>query len=129
MIWKKELMSVKGRKEEGRRNPYVGIKRSGDVDLVLVGIKVGMTPQVTSDHKLGEHLIDHGIGRVLDDTEDIESRQDGLGEFDVLTERDRRIVAPSNRIRGGDDGTTGLESRHDTGFRDGDRLLFHGFVD
>lgn len=71
----------------------------------------------------------YGIHRVLDHTKDVETGQDGLGELDVLLERDRRIVASPDRVRCSDDGASSLESGDNARLGDGDRLLFHSLVD
>lgn len=83
---------------------------------------------MTSDDKLGEHLVLDGIDGVLDDAKDVKTRKNGLGELDVLLERNRRVVPASDWIGGGDDGAPGLKRRDDSGFGDGDRLLFHGLM-
>lgn len=88
-----------------------------------------MTPQMTSDDELGQHLILDGIDSILDDAEDVESRENGLCEFDVLLEGNGGIVSTSDRICGGDDSTSSLESGDDTSFGDGNGLLLHRFVD
>lgn len=111
-----------------REGTYVEIERRRNVNLVDSGVKVGVTPQVTPDDELGEHLVDDGVGSIFDDAEDVESGKDGLGELDVLTEGDRGVVASSDGIGGGDDGATSLKGRDDTSLGDGDGLLLHRLV-
>lgn len=116
------------RRKEGVGGTHVEVERSGNVDLVRRRIKVGMTSKMTPDDKLGEHLVDDGVGSVLHDTEDVEPGEDGFGEFDVLAERDRGVVASSDRVGGGDDGAASLEGRDDSSLGDGDALLLHRLV-
>lgn len=111
------------------RRAYICVDQTARVDLVDLGVKVGMRPEVAADDKVGEHLVDARVGFVLDHAKDVETGQDRFGELDVLAEGDSRVVASADRIRGGNDGTASLQSRDDAGFRDGDALLFHRFVD
>lgn len=69
------------------------------------------------------------VDGVADDAQDVESRQDGLGQLDVLTEGYCAVVAPANRVSGSDDSAASLQSRDDTSLGDGDSLLLHRFVD
>jgi len=87
-----------------------------------------MASQVTANNESGQQLVHNGIDVVLYHTQHIESRQDRLREFDVLRERDSRVVAPPNRIGRCNNRTPRLECSHDTSFSDGDRLLFHCLV-
>ena len=80
-------------------------------------------------HEVRQSFILFWVHGIADHAEDVEPREDGFGELDVLGKGDGAIVAPSDRIRGGDDGAAGLERSDDASFGDGDGLLFHGFVD
>lgn len=84
---------------------------------------------MAADDKVGQHLVDARIRLVLDDAKDVEPRQDRLGELDVLTEGNCRVVAPADRVGSSDDGAAGLQRGDDASLRDGDALLLHGFVD
>lgn len=108
---------------------HVGIEDIVDVDLVHGRVESGVAAEMAADDKLSEHLVLDGVGLVADNAEDIETRQDRLGELDVLLERDCRVVSSTNRVRGGDDGAAGLQGSDDTRFGDGDGLLLHRLVD
>ena len=81
------------------------------------------------NHEFRQALVFSRIDGVAYDAEDVEAREDGFGEFDVLGEGDSAIVAAADGIGGGDDGAARLEGGDDASFGDGDGLLFHGFVD
>lgn len=81
------------------------------------------------DHKGGETFVDFRVDRVANNTEHIETGENGLCEFDVLGEWDGRVVAAANGIGGSDDGTAGLKGGYNPSLGDGDGLLFHCFVD
>ena len=89
----------------------------------------GVGAGVGGDDEVGEALVVSRVNGVADDAEDVEAGEDGLGELDVLAERDGAVVAAADGVGGGDDGAAGLERRDDAGFGDGDGLLLHGFVD
>lgn len=61
-----------------------------------------MRARVRADDEFGQHLVEHRIGVVLDHAEDVETREDGLGQLDVLRERDRRVCAISRNLRSAD---------------------------
>jgi hypothetical protein len=69
---------------------------------------------VRADNKLGEHLVLNGIDGIADDAEDVETRQNRLGELDVLLEGDGRVVPAADGVGCGDNGTTSLERSNDT---------------
>ena len=83
---------------------------------------------MTVDHKLGQALVFSRVDGVADNTEDVETRQNGLGELDVLTERHGAVVAATDRVGGSHDGTASLQCCDDTSLGDGDGLLLHCFV-
>ena len=72
----------------------VGVQRRADLDLLGL-LEVGMRAGVRADDEFGQHLVEHRVGVVLDDTEDVETREDGLGQLDILRERNRRVCAVS----------------------------------
>lgn len=62
-----------------------------------------MRALVGGDDELGEARVLDRVGVVLDDAEDVEAREDRLGEVDVLGERARAVVAAADGVGGGDD--------------------------
>ena len=83
---------------------------------------------MTVDHKLGQALVFSRVDGVADDTENVETRQNGLGELNILTERHGAVVAATDRVGSGHDGTASLQCCDNTSLRDGDGLLLHCFV-
>lgn len=69
------------------------------------------------------------VAFVKDDEEEVESRHDGSRHGDVGTETDLAVVSPSDGVGCGKDGGARVEGSLDARFGDGDRLLFHRFVD
>ena len=61
-------------------------------------------------------VVGHLVSVVNEDEEQIEPRHDGGAHLNGLS-------------CGGEDGGSGIEVCFDSGLGDGDRLLFHGFVD
>lgn len=116
-------------RRDERTKTHIGVQTRSNADLVNGTIELRMRPQVTSNDELGEHLVLDGVDGILHDAEDVESREDGFRELDVLLEGDRMVVSTSNRVGSGDDGASSLEGGDDSGFGDGDGLLLHGFVD
>ena len=106
-----ELKSANG----SGRETHVLVERGRDRHLVDVLVKARMRAKVRADDKLGKHLVLDRVDRVLDDAEDVEPRKDGLGELDILLERDRRVVPAADRVGGGNDGTPGLKRGDDAG--------------
>lgn len=94
-----------------------------------VGKGLGMRAHVGANDKASQALIGHGVSLVLDDAEDIEAGQDGLGQLDVLGEGQGGVVAAPNGVGRGDDGAAGLQGGDDAGLADADALLLHGLVD
>jgi len=133
MIWKQgRRRRLVGKKErEGRderTKTHIRIQTRRNADLIDGTIELRMRPQVTSYDELGEHLVLDRIDGILHDAEDVESRENGFREFDVLLEGNGRVVSTSDRVGSGDDGASSLEGGDDSGFGDGDGLLLHGFV-
>lgn len=93
---------------------YVGIKRGVDGNLLVSG-KVGVGARVRADNELSQHLVLNWVNGVLDDAENVETRQDGFGELHVLLERNGRVVPSSDRVGSGDNGAARLEGGDDTG--------------
>jgi hypothetical protein len=83
---------------------------------------------VTVHNELRQALIFRGVNGVTNDTEDVETRQNRLGELDVLAERHSAVVATADGVGCSHDSATSLQSCDDTCLRDGDSLLFHCFV-
>lgn len=67
------------------------------------------------DDESGETFVDFRVDRIADDAEHVETREDGLGEFDILREWDSRVVAAADRVGGGDDRAAGLEGGYNAG--------------
>lgn len=107
---------------------HVCIQTRRNLNLVLDAVELWVAPKVASDDKLGEHLILDWVDRVLDNAEDVEPGENGLGELNVLLKWDRWIVSSADWVGGGDNGTPGLEGGDDAGLGDRDRLLLHGLV-
>jgi hypothetical protein len=84
---------------------------------------------VTVHNELGQALVFSRVNGVANDTQDVETRQDGLCKLDVLAERNSTVVATTDRVGGSHDSATSLQRRNNTGLRDGDSLLLHCFVD
>ncbi len=108
---------------------HIRIQCCANLHLILVRVKFGVAPKMTPNDEPREQLVLDGVDRVLDHAQHVEPRQDRLRELHVLLERDRGVVAAPNRVRGGDDGTPGLQRRDDARFGDRDRLLLHRLVD
>ena len=89
----------------------------------------GVCSTVRIDDKGGEAFVLGWVHCVSNDAEDVETGEDRLGQFHVLAKGDGAVVAAADRIGGGDDSAAGLEGGDDACFRNGDGLLFHGFVD
>jgi hypothetical protein len=71
----------------------------------------------------------HAVHHVTNHAQNVETRQNGLGQVNVLREGERGVVATAERIGRGEHGTSRLERGDDASLRDRDRLLLHGFVD
>lgn len=125
MIW---VLVSSGLDRKRKSSAYIGIDSCRHANFVLDRVKVGVTSEMTADHQLGEHLILHRVDCVFHNAKDVESRQDWLGEFDILLEWDGGVVPPSNRVGCGDDGASRLERGDDAGLGDRDGLLLHSFV-
>jgi hypothetical protein len=41
---------------------------------------------MTTDDEFSQEFVDDGVAIIFDDTQDVESRQDGFGQLDVLRE-------------------------------------------
>lgn len=89
----------------------------------------GMMTTMRIDDEFGQLLILHWIVFIFDHTQYIETWQNWFGEIDVLGEGHAWIVTSSDWIGGSDNRTTCLQRCDQTGFGNGNRLLFHGFVD
>lgn len=68
------------------------------------------------------------VGSVENQKEDVETREQSGRQVDVLNRRFARVVATIDRVSGGQDRGTRVESGCDTGLGDGDSLLFHDLV-
>ena len=84
---------------------------------------------MTANHKTSEQLVRNGVNRVFHHAQHVETGENRLGEFDILLERDGRVVPSSNRVSCSDDSASRLQSSDDAGFGDGYGLLFHSLVD
>ena len=89
----------------------------------------GVSAVVGLDDEVGETLIFGWLDSVTDDTQDVETGEDRLCERDIVGERSGAVIPAVDGVGGGDNGTACLEGGDDTGFGDGDGLLFHCFVD
>jgi hypothetical protein len=94
-----------------------------------VGRGARVAARVRLDDKGREALVGDGVDLVAEDAEDVEAREDGVGELDVLREGLAGVVPPADGVGGGHHGAAGLEGRDDAGLGDGDALLLHGLVD
>lgn len=78
-------------------------------------------------------LRDEAVSLLVDvvghDEEEIESREERVGEGDVLVGILVDVVLSVDGVGGGDNGASGVERGVDTGLCDRDGLLFHDFVD
>mmetsp|Transcript_32058 Transcript_32058/g.83970 ORF Transcript_32058/g.83970 Transcript_32058/m.83970 type:complete len:372 (+) Transcript_32058:804-1919(+) len=90
---------------------------------------VGVRALVVPHHKLCQPFVRHRVDHVLHHAENVESRNDGLCEVDVLCKRERRLVLSLDGVGGRDDGAPRLERGDDAGFGDRDGLLLHRLVD
>mmetsp|Transcript_13452 Transcript_13452/g.32049 ORF Transcript_13452/g.32049 Transcript_13452/m.32049 type:complete len:363 (-) Transcript_13452:1629-2717(-) len=98
--------------------------------LVLIHWRIlRVASAVRLDHELCERSVQDGIDGVLDDAEHVEAREDRLRQLHVLVEVQRRVVAPSPRVRGRDHCAPRLEGGDDASLGDGDALLLHRLVD
>jgi hypothetical protein len=61
---------------------------------------------------------------VEDEEEEVETGEEGGGEVDIVDGRDLGVVAAVEGVGGGENGSAGVEGRGDSGFRNGDSLLF-----
>ena len=68
-------------------------------------------------------------GVYLDDEDEVETRQDGGLQVDVLRRRLHVVVAARRRVGGGHHGRARVEHRGDARLGDGDGLLLHRLVD
>ena len=107
---------------------YLGVQRGTHVHLIVLGIKLGVTPQMAAHDKAREELVLHGVDRILDDAEHVKAGQDRLCQLYVLLERHRRVVPPADRVRRRDNGASCLERGDDAGLGYRDGLLLHRFV-
>merc|ERR1719151_582170 len=89
----------------------------------------GVVLHVGCYHKSRQMLISHWVNRVPHNTEDVEPREDWLGEVDVLGESHAWVISSTDWVGRGNDGAPRLQLGHDARLRDGDSLLLHCLVD
>ena len=53
---------------------------------------------VRSQHKPRQLLVLDSVNRVTDNAQDVKTRQDRLGQVDIVAESDGRVVAPADWI-------------------------------
>lgn len=99
-----------------RLDTHIIVDQSVCVHFILLRIEVGVTSSVRTDDKVGQHLVDTRIRLIFHDAKNVETRENGFGEFDILGEGDCRVVAPADRIRSCNDSATSLKSCDDTSF-------------
>ena len=68
------------------------------------------------------------VGRVEQQEDDVETRQQSSGQVDVLVRLQGLVVATVNRVRRGQNGSARIQRGRDAGLRDRDGLLLHDFV-
>jgi len=112
-----ESGSVSEAKSEKDFETHVVVDQAVCIHFVLLRVKVGVTSSVRTNDEVGQHLVDTRIRLILDDAKNVETRENGFGELDVLREGDCWVVASSDRIGSCDDSATSLKSCDDTGFR------------
>ncbi|KAJ6443533.1 hypothetical protein O9K51_04712 [Purpureocillium lavendulum] len=91
-------------------------------------LRHGVAAAVRADDEARQALVLGRLDRVAHDAEDVEARQDGLGQLDVSGKGNGGVVAAAHGVGGGDDAAAGLQGRDDAGLGDGDGLLLHGLV-
>ena len=89
----------------------------------------GLPVAVHAEDVLGDLAVAEVVDIVGDDEEEIETREQGVGEGDVAVGVLVGVVLAVDGVRGGDDAAAGVEGGVDAGFGDGDSLLLHDFVD
>ena len=87
------------------------------------------TVHVNEGDVLGQPLVVVPGRSVEDEEEDVEPREKSGGKVDVLDGGDLGVVSTVERVGSSEDGGSSVESGSDSGFGDGDGLLFHDFVD
>ena len=92
-------------------------------------ISARVRPTMRIHYEIRQALVLGRINGITDHAEDVEAREDGLGELDVPSKRDGAVVAAAEGVGGCDNRAAGLQRCDDAGFGDGNSLLFHGFVD
>jgi len=78
---------------------------------------------------LGETQIIVPVWLVLNQPEEVKTREQGGRQLDVLLDGAARVVAAVGGIGSGQDGDAGVESGQDAGLGDRDCLLLHHLVD
>jgi len=110
------------RGEEDSNSPHqLGIHR---LELQLRSSAV----HVDEGDVLGQPLVVVPGRSVEDEEEDVEPREKSGGKVDVLDGGDLRVVSTVERVGSSEDGRSSVKGGGDSGFGDGDGLLFHDFV-
>lgn len=78
-----------------------------------MGTLAGMVSHVRVDYESGEHIVVGWLGLVLDHSQDVETRENGVSELDVVVEVAVDSVDASDRVRCCDYRATGLKLRDD----------------
>ena len=81
------------------------------------------------DNVLGEMAVDVLVAFVQNNEKEVEAGHDWRAHVDVGAEGGFPVVAPSDWIGSGEDAGSCVQRGLDSGFGDGNGLLFHCFVD
>ena len=100
------------------------------IDLGLLGGNGNLRVilHVRVDHKGSKGIIHFLVDLILDDREDVKTREDGLGEIDIISEVQGIVVVAFQGVGSSNNGAASLEGGHNTCLGDVDALLLHGLV-
>lgn len=81
------------------------------------------------EHESGQCVVHFRVCLILNHSQDIETRKDRIGQFNIVVKVAVNSVDSTNWVSSSDDGASGLELSDNTSLGDRDSLLLHGFVD
>jgi hypothetical protein len=89
-------------------NVHVGVLHAVDWCVVDGAAKSRVSSAVGVHNESGQAFVFFGVDCIADHTEDVETRENGLSELDVLTEWDSPVVSAADRVGCCNDCTTSL---------------------
>jgi hypothetical protein len=132
---KEEEKKKRRRKEEEEKKKRKRRKRKPEKRKkktyhdVLVGLgRVRLVLEVHGQQVPGQPLVRLVVDAVQDQVDQVEARQQGRRQVDVLGHGQVRVVAAADGVGRGQDAGAGVERGDDAGLGDGDGLLLHDLV-